>query len=123
MLRARMARRGGLAAGHAPRRAGPEPYSPIVKALEVIEGHHPSASSGQGLRADVLVITDAAFGAPPDEFMRRLAEVKQRQPLRIVSVIIGADDAQARAFSDRVICLNDLLADRDQLRGAVAGIV
>ena len=93
---------------------GTEPYSPITKALEVIEGNQ--------LRADVLVITDAAFGDPPGEFTRKLAEVKQRQPLRIVSVVIGAEGAQAQAFSDRVICVDDLLAHRDQLRDAIAGI-
>ncbi len=94
---------------------GTEPYAPIVKALELIEGHQ--------LRADVLVITDAAFGAPPDEFMHRLAETRHRQPIHIVAVVIGGDTAQAESFADRIIRTDDLLHDREQLRGAVAEIV
>jgi len=35
----------------------------------------------------------------------------------------GADGAQAQAFSDRVIRVDNLLRDRKQLRGAVAEIV
>jgi uncharacterized protein with von Willebrand factor type A (vWA) domain len=94
---------------------GTEPYAPMLEAREAIEGHQ--------LRADVLVFTDAAFGAPPDEFMRKPAEAKQRQPMRIVSVVIGDDTAQAETFADRVIRVNDLLADREQLRSAVAEII
>ena len=94
---------------------GTEPYAPIARAIEVIEGH--------SLRADVLVITDAAFGAPPNDFMRRLSEVKQRQPIRIVAVVIGDDAAQAESFADHVIRIDDMLRDREQLRGAVAEIV
>lgn len=75
------------------------------------------------LRADVLIITDAAFGDPPDEFTRKLAEVKQRQPVRIVSVVIGDDTAQAETFADRAIRADDLIADREQLRDAVAEFV
>ena len=63
------------------------------------------------------------FDNSHDQFTRKLAEVKQRQPLRIVSVIVRADGAQAQAFSDRIICLDDLLRDRKQLRSAVAEIV
>lgn len=65
----------------------------------------------------------ADFGNSHDQFTRKLAEVKNRQPLRIVSVIVGADGAQAQVFLDRVICLDDLLRDRDQLREAVAEVV
>jgi len=102
---------------------GTEPYGPITQALELIENSHPSASSGLGLRADVLVLTDAAFGAPPEAFMRRLAEVNQRSPLRVITVVIGDDATQSEAFSDRVIAIKDLIRDREQLRGAIADIV
>ena len=94
---------------------GTEPYSPLVTALELIERSR--------LRAGILILTDAAFNSPPDEFMRRLAELKQRQPLRVVAVVIGGDDAVAQEFADRVVSVEDLVRDREQLRGAVAEIV
>ena len=94
---------------------GTEPYRPLVAALELIERSR--------LRADVLILTDAAFSSPPDEFMRQLSEVKQRQPLRVVAVVIGCDGAAAQEFADRVVSVEDLLRDRNQLRDAVAAIV
>ncbi len=94
---------------------GTEPYSPLIAALELIERSR--------LRADVLILTDAAFSSPPDEFTRRLAEVKQRQPLRVVAVVVGGDYAVAQEFADRVIGLDDLIAGREQLRDAVAAII
>jgi uncharacterized protein with von Willebrand factor type A (vWA) domain len=48
------------------------------------------------LRTDILMLTDANFGPPPDEFMGQLAEVKQRHPLHVVSVVIGDDSALPR---------------------------
>jgi uncharacterized protein with von Willebrand factor type A (vWA) domain len=94
---------------------GTEPYRPLVAALELIERSR--------LRADVLILTDAAFNSPSDEFTRRLAEVKQRQPLRTVAVVIGGDGEAAQEFADRVIGIDDLIAGREQLRDAVAAIV
>ena len=87
----------------------------MVRAMELIQSH--------SLRADILMITDDDFAEPPPEFMRRLAEAKQRSPLRIVVVVVGAGGDQARLFADRVILVNDLVKDRAQLCGAVAEIV
>ncbi len=94
---------------------GTEPYAPLVKALELIQSHN--------LRADILMITDDDFAEPPPEFMRRLAETKQRNPLRIVVVVVGAGGDQAWLFADKVVLVNDLVQDRAQLCGAVADIV
>ena len=55
--------------------------------------------------------------------MQRVAQAKQKRPLRIVSVIIGDDTTQAETFADKAIRVDDLLHDRQQLRGAVADIV
>lgn len=93
---------------------GTEPYAPLAKALELIE-------KGD-LRADILILTDADFAPPSDESMQRVAQAKLRRPLRIVSVIIGDDTTQAETFADKVIHVDDLLCDRDQLRSAVAEI-
>ncbi|MBN1890113.1 MAG: VWA domain-containing protein, partial [Thermoflexales bacterium] len=94
---------------------GTEPYAPLAQALELIQSHN--------LRADILMITDDDFAEPPAEFLERLAEAKRRCPLRVVVVVVGADDAQARAFADKVTTVSDLVHDREQLRGAVAGVV
>jgi len=93
---------------------GTEPYGPLVKALELIE-------SGD-LRADIFMITDADFAEPPDDFLNRLAQAKNNRPLRIVTVVVGADDAQAQTFADQVICVDDLARDRERLRSAVAAV-
>ncbi len=75
------------------------------------------------MRADVLIITDDEFAEPSNEFMHRLQAVKQQHPVRVVAVIIGADSMQAQTFADQVMPVSDLLADREQLRGAIAAIV
>lgn len=88
---------------------------PLMKALELI--------AGGDLRADVLIITDGAFGEPPEDFLRRVAEVKQQHPLRLVAVLVGSEDENARAFADKVIRVADLFDERERLRDAVAEIV
>jgi len=40
----------------------------------------------------------------------------------VVKFPVPKQDAQARAFADRVIRVNDLLAEREMLRGAVAEV-
>jgi len=39
-----------------------------------------------------------------------------------VAVVIGAG-AQAHTFADHVVCVNDLLAEREKLHGAMAEMV
>jgi uncharacterized protein with von Willebrand factor type A (vWA) domain len=94
---------------------GTEPYLPLLKAVELI--------AGGDLRADILIITDGAFGEPPEDFLRHVAEVKQQHPLRLVAVLVGSDEEQAQAFADRVIAVGDLFEDRERLRDAVAGVI
>ena len=48
---------------------GTEPYLTLLKVVELI--------AVGDLRADILIITDGAFGEPPEDFLRRVAEVKQ----------------------------------------------
>jgi uncharacterized protein with von Willebrand factor type A (vWA) domain len=94
---------------------GTEPYNPLAAALDVIEA--------DDLKADVLLLTDADFASPPADFMERLDEVRSGRPVKMVSVVIGAGGHQARKFSDKVIFVGDLLADREKLAGAVGGVV
>ena len=63
------------------------------------------------------------FDNPPDQSTRTLAEAKQHQPLRIVSVVIGDDTTQAETFADEVVRVDDLMTDRDQLGQAIASII
>ena len=85
------------------------------KALELI--------AGGDLRADILIITDGAFGEPPKDFQDPIAEVKQQRPLRLVAVLVGSEDEQAHALTDKVITVADLFDERERLRDAVAEIV
>jgi uncharacterized protein with von Willebrand factor type A (vWA) domain len=94
---------------------GTEPYLPLLKALELI--------ADGDLRADVLIITDGAFGEPHEDFLRRVTEVKQHHPLRLVAVLIGSDDKHAQAFADKVITVANLFEDREHLRSAVADAI
>lgn len=94
---------------------GTEPYRPLAQAVNLVQG--------ADLRADILLITDAVFAVPPREFLERLGQVRQQRPLRIETVVIGADNPAALTFSDRVTCVDDLLRDREQLRGAIGGVV
>jgi uncharacterized protein with von Willebrand factor type A (vWA) domain len=94
---------------------GTEPYLPLTKALELI--------ADGDLRADVLIITDGTFDEPPEDFLRRVAEVKQQHPLRLVAVLVGADDKQAQGFADKVISVEDLFNARERLRDVVTEIV
>lgn len=94
---------------------GTEPYQPLQAALAEIE---------QGkLKADVLLLTDGDFAAPPAGFLRRLAAVKAERPVKVVSVVIGSQNRQVSRFSDKVVFVNDLLADREKLRGVVGEVV
>ena len=52
---------------------GTEPYRPLLKALGLI--------ADGNLRAHILIITDGAFDEPSDDFLKRVAEVRQPHPL------------------------------------------
>lgn len=94
---------------------GTEPYKPLLKALEIIEQRE--------LKADILCLTDAAIAQAPDDFLDKLAAVKERVPLRIETVVIGSHAGRAEAWSDRTHLVNDLLGDREKLREAFQGVM
>lgn len=94
---------------------GTDIYPALVMALDLI--------NYKGLRADVLVITDDAFGPAPDEFMARLAEVRDSCPLRVEAVVIGASGRNAEQWADKVTRLDDFLRNRDSIKTALAGVV
>jgi uncharacterized protein with von Willebrand factor type A (vWA) domain len=94
---------------------GTEPYAPLEKALELIEAGD--------LRADVLIITDARFGTPPEGFLSSLKVARGRRPLRVVAVVVGVDISKAKKFADRVIRVDDLVKNRELLRSAIREVV
>lgn len=95
---------------------GTEPYRPVLAALGEIEQNK--------LKADILLLTDGDFDQPDAAFLRRLAEAKAGRPVKVVTVVVGgAGDHQARKFSDKVIFVGNLLADREKLRAAVGEVV
>lgn len=96
---------------------GTEPYRPMLAALKEIEQNK--------LKADLLLLTDGDFAQPTPEFLQWLAAEKAMRPVKLVTVVIGGTggDHQARKFSDKVIFVGDLLADREKLRAAVGEVV
>jgi uncharacterized protein with von Willebrand factor type A (vWA) domain len=94
---------------------GTDPYPPMVEAMRLI--------AVDDLRADVLVITDAAFPKAPPEFLEGLAKVRAARPLRIETVVVGANGGAADEWSDRVTGVGNLVRDRDQVKTAISGVV
>jgi len=94
---------------------GTEPYTPLKQAMELIE-------EGD-LRADVLLITDDQFGQPPQDFLNALEEARRRRPLKVVTVLIGTGWRLARTFSDRVVRVDNFVAERERLREALRDVV
>ena len=95
-----------------------EPYGPLVAALETVQ-----TVSDELQRADILVLTDGLFGEATQTFLETLAQARQHDPVKIALVSVGADNPHAHAFADPVIHVDDLLNDRERLRGAIAAIV
>ncbi|MCL4304231.1 MAG: hypothetical protein KJ077_51585 [Anaerolineae bacterium] len=94
---------------------GTEPYQPLRAALAEIEQNK--------LKADVLLLTDGDFAQPPADFLSRLAAAREERPVKVVAVVIGSMNWQAEQFCDKVIFVNDLLADKEKLRSAVGEVV
>lgn len=97
---------------------GTEPYGPLVAALETVQ-----MVSDELQRADILVLTDGLFAEASQTFLETLAQVRQRDPIKIALVSVGADNLHAHAFADPVIHVDDLLKDRERLRSAIAAII
>jgi len=94
---------------------GTEVYAPLTAGLDLIEDGD--------LEADVILITDANFGDPTGEFIQALAEAKARRPIRIETVLIGANGQQAAKFSDRITSVVNLMTDRDALVDVISAVV
>jgi uncharacterized protein with von Willebrand factor type A (vWA) domain len=94
---------------------GTEPYGPLKAALGEIEQSK--------LKADVLLLTDGDFAHPSTDFLRRLDAAKAERPVKVVTVVIGSINRQVDQFCDKIVSVNDLLADREKLRSAVGEVV
>ena len=93
---------------------GTEPYAPLVEALKLIKNNE--------LKADILIITDGNFGAPPSGLMEKIAEMKQEFPLKIFTVLLGTENEIAEIFSDKVVKVSDLWNDKKQIAEIIADI-
>jgi uncharacterized protein with von Willebrand factor type A (vWA) domain len=97
---------------------GTELYGPLQTACEVVQRVNDDQQ-----RADILVITDGLFGEPHENFLKVLADLRQTDPIKIALVSVGADNPAAQVFADPIIHVDDLLQERDKLRGAIAALV
>jgi uncharacterized protein with von Willebrand factor type A (vWA) domain len=95
---------------------GTEPYAPLEAAIGLIR-QDPSLREG-----DILIITDGAFGAPPEGFVENLIEARDDPGLKLAAVVIGGHPGQA-GFADKVILVADLFEDRERLAEAIAALV
>jgi uncharacterized protein with von Willebrand factor type A (vWA) domain len=93
---------------------GTEPYGPLKRAIEIIQE--------DGLPADVLLISDAAFAAATPEFEVLAATAREQTPFRIEAVVIGGYPGTAD-WADRLHSVRNLVQDRDKLKEAFAGVV
>ena len=97
---------------------GTEPYGPLIEACEIV-----NQVSDAEQRADVLIITDGLFGEPTPQFTEMVNATRASGPFKIVLVSVGTDNPHAQTFADPVIHVDDLLKERERLRGAIAAIV
>lgn len=97
---------------------GTEPYKPLINACEIV-----NQVSNEDQRADVLIITDGLFGDPPLEFFEEVKRAREHGPFKVALVSVGTDNPHAHTFADPVIHVDDLLRERERLRGAIAAIV
>jgi uncharacterized protein with von Willebrand factor type A (vWA) domain len=95
---------------------GTEPYGPLTKAVELVR-NDPALQEG-----DILIITDGAFGAPPESFLELLAEAREEPGLKVVAVLVRGKSSRAD-FADKVVLLQDLVQERDRLAEAVAPLL
>jgi len=95
---------------------GTEPYGPLTKAVELIR-NDPDLREG-----DILIITDGAFGAPPESFLESLAEAREDPGLKVVAVLVRGRSGRAD-FADQVVLVQDLVQERDRLVEAVAPLL
>lgn len=93
---------------------GTEPYAPITQALDEI--------ADNGLRADILIITDDEFGEPSADFMKRLQAERSKRALKVVCINIGGSGRNAAKFSDKVVNVRSFLPG-DELKAAIAGVI
>ena len=97
---------------------GTEPYGPLAAALETVQ-----TVSNELQRADILVITDGLFGAPSEMFLNILDRLRETEPVKIALVSVGVENPDAQVFADPIVHVNDLLKERDKLRGAIAALI
>jgi len=95
---------------------GTEPYAPLEAAIGLIR-QDPSLRE-----ADLLIITDGAFGAPPEGFLDRLAEARDDPGLKLVAVVIKGHPGHPD-FADKVVLVSDLFEDRERLAEAIGALL
>ena len=88
---------------------GTWPWDALTTALNLVD-------EGE-LEADILMITDEAFGTPDKEFLKALEAAKKRRPVKIVVIVIGYGTGQVK-WADKVILLHDFVQEKDQLKEA-----
>jgi len=85
---------------------GTRPWPALTAALRLIDAGD--------MAADILFLTDEAFGSPTAEFKQALAEAKLRRPVKIIAVVIGSRTNQVD-WADKVISLSDLVKEKARL--------
>jgi uncharacterized protein with von Willebrand factor type A (vWA) domain len=100
---------------------GPRPDpGELVQHLELFYGN--GTEPYGPLEGDILIITDGAFGAPPESFLELLAEAREEPGLKVVAVLVRGKSSRAD-FADKVVLLQDLVQERDRLAEAVAPLL
>jgi uncharacterized protein with von Willebrand factor type A (vWA) domain len=94
---------------------GTEPYGPLSAALDYI------AQSPEHRRADILMLTDGAFGHPRANFLEKLQAERRRRPLQVLVVTLGQRGVQLD-WANQVWSVNDLVAERDVITKAMGRI-
>jgi len=84
-----------------------KPWPALITALNLIDAGD--------MTADILFLTDEAFGRPTAEFKKALAAAKLRRPVKIIAVIVGARRSGEVDWADKVIPLTDLVAEKERL--------
>jgi len=85
---------------------GTRPWPALTAALRLIDAGD--------MAADILFLTDEAFGSPTAEFKKALAEAKLRRPVKIIAVVIGSRTNQVD-WADKIISLSDLVKEKARL--------
>jgi uncharacterized protein with von Willebrand factor type A (vWA) domain len=95
---------------------GTEPYGPLEKAIEIL-------STDKNMKqGDILILTDGAFDKAPDNFLEELQKAREKPGLRLTAVVIDTGAGEA-GFADKVLLVNDLMAEKEKLADAITSVL